>query len=301
MYRFLASTRWVGWLLLVMIFAIVCGALSWWQWDRRAEVSTENSQVAANWDSAPVGLEVAGPWLEQLPHEHQFQPVTLSGEYVADATLYVRHRTLSSALGMDQLVPFRATDGTVLMVDRGWLPNGSGDTQTPDAAPAPPAGQVTITVRLKVGEPNIGRDAPADQIASIDLAGAAKKTNLPIAQGAYGLLAQEVPAPATRPTPLPKPEADEGMHWSYALQWAAFGVLFFVGFGYAARQQARINREDREAAAKAKELGLEVVHSARRAPRSKAVKPRKDGALHDEEVEDALLDAAEQRQHAQKG
>lgn len=295
MYRFLASTRWVGWLMMVIVFAIVCAALSWWQWDRRAEVSTENKQVAANWDATPLTGHDAVALFEQLPAEQEFLPVKLTGEYLSDSTLFVRQRTLSSALGMEVLVPFRTQEGTIVLIDRGWMKNGDGPVQAPENVPAPPSGTVTLTARLKAGEPDIGRDAPEGQIASIDLAGVSQRTGLDVAGSAYGLLASEDPAPTTKPAPRPKPEADEGMHWSYALQWAAFGVLFFVGFGYAARQQARINREDREAAAEAAANGGVLQHSARRRQRAKVIKPRRDGALHDEEAEDALIDAEESR------
>ena len=57
---------------------------------------------------------------------------------------------------------------------------------------------------------------------------------------------------AEMPFPFPKPSTEEGTHLSYSLQWFAFGVLMFVGFGYAARQQARnaaIDAEDAEAQA----------------------------------------------------
>ena len=57
---------------------------------------------------------------------------------------------------------------------------------------------------------------------------------------------------AEMPFPFPKPSTDEGTHLSYSLQWFAFGVLMFIGFGYAARQQARnaaIDAEDAEAQA----------------------------------------------------
>ena len=56
------------------------------------------------------------------------------------------------------------------------------------------------------------------------------------------------------PFPFPKPSTEEGTHLSYSLQWFAFGILMFVGFGYAARQQARnaaIDAEDAEADAAA--------------------------------------------------
>jgi hypothetical protein len=190
---------------------------------------------------------------------------------------------------MEVLVPFRAEDGTVVLIDRGWLPNGDAKDQRPNSIPAPPAGQVTITARLEKGEPDIGRDAPKGQIASIHLPAVAKSTSLPVQEGAYGQLAKETPAASSRPQALPKPEGDEGMHWSYALQWAGFAVLFFVAFGYAARQQARINREDKEARAR----GEEPRMSARKLPRATVVKPRRDGSLHDEEEEDAFLDSAD--------
>jgi cytochrome oxidase assembly protein ShyY1 len=288
MYRFLASTRWVGWLLMVVAFAAVCAALSWWQWDRRADVAADNANVSANWSASPVSLDTARPWLEDLPHSREYTQVKLEGRYLSEQTLLVRQRTPSSQIGMEVLVPFRAADGTVVVVDRGWLPNGSAADQRPDDIPAPPEGDVTVTVRLVGGEPDIGRDAPEGQIASIDLSRIAEVTGTDVKTGAYGTLAHEDPAPSSAPQPLPKPEGDEGMHWSYALQWAGFAVLFFVAFGYAARQQARLNREDREAL----ERGEEPRMRARKLPTAKAAKPRRDGSLHDEEVEDALLESS---------
>lgn len=289
MYRFLASTRWVGWLLLVTIFAGVCAALSWWQWDRRAETAQENARVTANWDATPRDFAQVSDWFDTLPQERTYTPVRLEGRYLPEQTTYVRQRTLSSALGMEVLVPFRTDEGEVVLVDRGWMANGSAEDQHPDDVPAPPAGEVTVTVRVIIGEPDIGKDAPSGQVASVDLPGIAEMTGLPLHTGAYGMLDSERPAPATTPTPLPIPEADEGMHWSYGFQWAAFGVLFFVAFGYAARQQAKISQDEREAL----ERGDDQLLRARRMPRAKPVKPRRDGTPHDEEIEDALVDAAE--------
>lgn len=291
MFRFLASGRWIGWLVMVCIFAAVCAGLGKWQWDRRAEVAEQNRQVSANWDAAPVPQAEGLPWFSALPPEREYTPVTLRGEYLPQDTRLIRQRSFSGGVGMEVLVPFRTTDGSIVAVDRGWLPTGNTPDQRPDAIPAPPTGAVQITVRLKTGEPNVGKDAPEGQLASIELPAAASSTGLPLATGAYGLLAQETPAPQETPRALPKPEKDEGMHWSYALQWAAFGVLFFVGFGYAARMQAKHDREDREEAAAAAARGEDVVFRARRAPRAKVLKPRRDGKPRDEDVEDALLDA----------
>ena len=111
---------------------------------------------------------------------------------------------------------------------------------------------MTVVARLKPAEPELQRGAPDGQLASIDLAAYAAELGYPLLTGAYGQLASESPSVAEMPFPFPKPSTEEGTHLSYSLQWFAFGVLMFIGFGYAARQQARnaaIDAEDAEAQA----------------------------------------------------
>ena len=126
-------------------------------------------------------------------------------------------------------------------------------------------------------------------IASIDLPTYDAQLGYPLFTGAYGQLASETPAAADMPVAFPKPSTDEGTHLSYSLQWFAFGVLMFVGFGYAARQQARnaaIDAEDDEEA-----FADGAVHSAVPAARRRPAPPRKRTKATAEEEEDALLDA----------
>ena len=95
--------------------------------------------------------------------------------------------------------------------------------------------------------------------------------------GAYGLMASEDPAPDTRPTAVVRPPADEGPHLSYAFQWFVFGVLAFLGLGWAVREEYRtVNSEDPEEQKRAEERA-----------RRRAAKPRSDS-----EVEDELLDSS---------
>src|SRR5690606_11043464 len=89
--------------------------------------------------------------------------------YLVDDELLVRGRPLGGSPGFEQLVPFQLDDGRLFVVDRGWLPTGNAQ-DLPDVDPAPPAGPVTVVVRLKAGEPTIaGRSAPAGQVATIHL------------------------------------------------------------------------------------------------------------------------------------
>jgi hypothetical protein len=152
---------------------------------------------------------------------------------------------------------------------------------------------VTAVVRLKHGEPRLDRGAPEGQLASIDLPTYADQLPYPVLTGAYGQLASESPAPADSPVPFPKPATEEGTHLSYSLQWFAFGILMFVGFGYAARQQARnaaIDAEEEEDEDGTRDSGS-PVHSAAAAARRRPAVPRKRKHATSEEEEDALLDA----------
>jgi len=265
--------RWGAYLALVIVFAIACGLLSWWQWARRAEALAEGKLVTDNYESAPVAIDTLLPQLGSWKAGEEWRPVELHGHYLTDHQLLVRNRVFNANPGFEVLVPFQLDDGRVFIVDRGWLPIG-GQQDTPDHVPAAPAGEVTVVARLQQSEPVLpGRTAPHGQIPEINAAEAAKLSGTTGTSytGAYGLLASETPAPAERPVAVQEPVIDEGPHLSYAIQWIAFAVLAFFGLVWAYRREKRINAlpaAQREAA---------------RAPRQRS---------SDSDAEDAILDRA---------
>lgn len=232
--------RWGGYVALTVAFAIACGALSVWQWSRRAEAVERIDRIEANYD-APVGsLGDLLPELGEVAVEAEWHPVALRGEYLSDEQLLVRNRPRNGLAGYEVLVPLRLDDGRVFVVDRGWIPAGD-DLEAPDAVPSAPTGEVEVVVRLRSGEPEIaGRTAPEGQLATIHLPSVAELLDAPTYAGMYGLLVSEDPAPAEAPLPAFKPSLDEGSHLSYALQWIAFGVLAFVGLAWAVRRERKI-------------------------------------------------------------
>ena len=289
MYRFLFSSKWLGYLLLAAIFASACVFLGRWQMDRRAEALAEINRVVTNYSATPIPFSKAKEqFSNRLDPAMEWTQVELKGSYLADEQRIVRNRPLNGQPGYEVVVPFRLTTGETVVVDRGWLPIGNKNPGSPDSVPEPPAGEVTAVVRLKHPEPELQRGAPEGQLASIDLAAYAAQLEHPLLTGAYGQLASETPPAAEMPLPFPKPSTEEGTHLSYSLQWFAFGVLMFVGFGYAARQQARnaaIDAEDDD-----DEFGR-PTHSATAATRRRPSAPRKRKHATSEEEEDALLDA----------
>ena len=287
MYRFLFSSKWLGYFVLAVIFATACVFLGRWQMDRRAETLAEINRVVSNYSATPVPFANIKDQFRTMDPEREWTQVELRGSYDLNGQRVVRNRPLNGQPGYDVVVPFRLSTGEAVVIDRGWLPIGNNTPGRPDVVPAPPVGEVTVVARLKPTEPKLDRGAVDGQLPSIDLASFASELPYPIATGAYGQLASEDPAVQPMPTPFPKPATEEGTHHSYSLQWFAFGVLMFIGFGYAARQQARNAAIDAEEDEDGEDEVIAVSGpSKRRVPTS-----RKNKRPTSEEEEDAILDA----------
>jgi cytochrome oxidase assembly protein ShyY1 len=285
---------------LAILFAVACVLLSRWQMSRLAEAQAIIDLVNRNYDAAPVPFQDASQQFEHLAGDHEWEQVSLRGSYQVADTRVIRNRPLNGQPGYEVVVPLKLDSGQTVIVDRGWLPIGNQEQGRPDSVPAPPSGEVSVVVRLRPSEPTLDRGAPSGQLASIDLPTYAGQLKYPVLTGSYGLMASESPAAATTPTALPKPQPDDGTHLSYALQWLAFGVLMFIGFGYAARQHAR-NRaidaaaEAAEAAEATRGQGEDHAEAQRAADdaaaRAARFVPKKRRKPTAEEEEDAILDA----------
>jgi cytochrome oxidase assembly protein ShyY1 len=272
--------RWRRSLALVVVFAIGCGLLSWWQFSRRAETAAANALIAANASAAPVPLPDVLGSLTAYRADVQWRSVEVHGTYLRTQQLLVRDRVDPNGdPGFEVITPFRTDDGTVFVLDRGWVSIGSQHDR-PDSVPPAPSGTVTVTARLQQNEGHLaGRSAPKGEIPSVDLKAVAKQVGLPTYTGAYGQVSSETPA-ATGGTPqrlLPQPAdigTDEGTHLSYGIQWILFALLGFGALGWSIRRDLL-------------DAGDEVVGAAE----ERAIVRRAKRAPSDESVEDELTDA----------
>jgi len=275
-WGFLHSYRWVGYFVMLLVFALGCVLLSHWQFSRLDEKRAEVARIDRNYDAAPVALDAAVPDRKSFDENAwKWHPVELHGEYLS-TPLLARNRPGPEGVGSDLIQGFRLDDGGVIFIDRGWVPV-AGTDEVPADLPFAAGGESTVLARLRGSEQKIGgATASNGTVPSINapmlagLIGAEDTAYL----GVYGQLISEQPAAETGMLPAP-PERDEGPHLSYALQWAVFILIAGIGVGYAARQEFRnLNSGDPKLEAE---------------DRRKAERKRRRGPS-DAEIEDALLD-----------
>lgn len=263
-------TRWSVYVLISIGFAVACAFLSHWQFERNESRAEQIELVEKNYDADPVPLSELVGTDGALDPGDVWHPVVLTGEYLSDEQLLVRNRPHGGTSAFEVLVPFRDSDGRILIVDRGWVPPGDGDS--PDAVPEPPSGEVEVIVRLRPGEqaPASGRGAPEGQVPTINLPAIADLVDGEVLTSAYGQIVSETPPADVALGGFDSPTDDPGPHLSYAIQWILFALMGFIFIGYIIRTEITKHREEAE--------GLPAP----------PVKRRRD---RDADVEDELLDA----------
>lgn len=240
MLRNLATSRWLGYLAVLLVYVTVCGFLCWWQWNRREQAQTAIERLDSNWSAAALPIADALPQPYDFDPDQQWQRVELHGEYLADEALMLRGRMRDGNVGFQQVVPFMTVDGTVFYVDRGWIPVGADGAEQPASVPEIPTGQLALLARLRPNEGDIGKDAPTGQIASVDLESLANRHAATVVYtGAYGLLESENGSVPSDIAAHERPMLDEGPHLSYSLQWVMFALVGIGGFIYALRADTR--------------------------------------------------------------
>jgi cytochrome oxidase assembly protein ShyY1 len=228
--------RWAGWLALVVVFSVACAFLANWQFNRRAEAVDRIQQVISNYDQQPVALDsLANP--NGFNAENEWRPVLLEGSFMREQAVLVRNRPYNGLPGFLQLIPFQLESGEIVAVETGWLPTGSKQ-DSPDVTPLPDSAPRKLVARIRAAEPSLNRDAPAHQIATLNIEALIEKSGLTgtIYKRLY-VRAGEKYSNADLPKLLGKPALTEGNHLSYAVQWILFALMAFAALYWAIRKE----------------------------------------------------------------
>lgn len=264
---------WIFTFILIIVFTYLAfSVLAPWQLHKNTTVSERNHLVEESFRKDPVPYSdvfEAGV----LPAEREYQRVSLTGRYLPDDEVIMRVRPVESGPAYHALTPFQLSDGTVVLINRGWTRPEHG--HLPTNFPGSPSGEVTIIGYARIDEPK-PQIAPTTEngrqmVTGIDTEEISELVEVPLAKD-YVQLATDQPGVLTA---FPLPKLDNGPHLSYGIQWIAFGIMAPIGLGYFVYAELRERR--REAAENA-ELASEPVE------RSRYGTARKDSAwLRDDE------------------
>jgi surfeit locus 1 family protein len=186
---------------------------------------------------ARIAAAESGPAVPLPPAPPDFAKVSVSGHYLdLPPVLYlaeVRDLPAGATMGAQLLDAFQAADGRLLIVNRGWAPQGSN--------PPLPQGEVTLTGFARAFD---GRhwfspadDLPGRHIFTLNPAAAAAALKLSgVEPYTLMLLGPQDGAPPVPAAHLPRPPND---HFSYAMTWFGLAAALAVVFGaYVKRSRA---------------------------------------------------------------
>ena len=252
-YRFLLSRQWAILTLLGLVLIPVMIRLGYWQLHRHEHRVANNKLIAAALKAPPVPVEsVTHPGFH-VPREDLYKAVTAHGHFDPAHEVVARNRTAGDGgtgdeaggqqIGYHVITPFVLDDGRAVLVNRGWVTSGDDATAYPKI-PAPPAGEVSVTGRLRPDETTAAtgiRNRPGLPPREIMLISSRDPVPGWSGQLLGGYLEMVSVSPGGQPTSpalIPEPgHSSIGPHLAYAIQWWLFSAMVPVGWVVLLRRQ----------------------------------------------------------------
>lgn len=248
MYRFLLSRQWIILTLVALVMMPVMVELGFWQYHRHEDRVAHNDRIAASLSADPVPVtELTAPD-GTVSERERYRQVRANGSYDPDNEVVVRRRTADDGrkIGYFVLTPLVLDNGSVLLVNRGWIPPGDDPTSFPQV-PQAPSGTVELTGRLMPDETSQSsgikdrEGLPDRQVMLMNSEERAEAMDRPVLSG-YVQLVETKPAPAEHQKAQQVAEPDHkgvGAHMAYAVQWWLFVAAVPVGWVVLLRRELR--------------------------------------------------------------
>jgi surfeit locus 1 family protein len=235
--RSLASLIGLG-IAAALVFAVLA-ALGTWQLERRSWKLELIERIDTRVHAPPVAPPGRRDWPMVTAADHEYRHVRVSVVFLNDReTLVAASTELGS--GYWVLIPLRMSDGTVVLVNRGFVPTGRRDPATRKAEEI--AEEATVTGLLRITEPGgtllRSNDPSADRWYSRDVAAIAAARGLSDVAPYFIDAGADVGAKG--------PDAPVGgltvikfhnNHLIYALTWYGLALMVAGGTAYVIRQE----------------------------------------------------------------
>ena len=223
----LLRPRWIAGHLLVLALTGTFIALGFWQLGRdhhkQALVRQARATFAAPAPDVTSGAKIVDGARAQA-----------SGHYDAAHQVLLRNQVHGSKVGDDVLTPLVLSDGTAVLVDRGWVP-AVGDRLTSSAATVVATGNSVIRGIAHTSSRLSAQDAVTTSgtmlsLPRVDLARIGSE--VPYQLNPIWIQAQsETPAPPSGAPLLPQPPPpDQVNHMEYTIEWFSFALIGIIGW-----------------------------------------------------------------------
>lgn len=243
-HRFLLRPKWLGFHLLCLVAIGGMVTAGFWQLGRHHQRQAFEAEVRARQQAPAVPF---GELDLSDPSALEWRNVTATGTYDTERQFTVVNISQDGTGGTDPVNGLVLDDGTVLIVNRGFLPGAQ-------ATPPPPTGEVTLSGRVrlsqkaKLGQASDDGSQELTQIRRVDLGALSQQFEQPVQPVYLDQLDMSLEPSGMRP--VAPPDLGGGPpHLSYTVQWFIFSVAVAVGWVLAVRKSAKA-----QAAAAAKSI-----------------------------------------------
>jgi surfeit locus 1 family protein len=218
------------WILIIIlvIASLICVRLGFWQLARLQQRMDRNASIKDQLDASIKPFSLS---------ENDYQRVSLEGEFLHVHEILLQNRSLDEVAGFHVITPLRLEDGTVVLVDRGWIAYEAGANFALENY------QITENVRIEgvllpgqsqprwrflsdpIPEPG---EPPLKTWRVIDIDGMQRQMPFTLHHQYISLVRVE---PIAKPQPEPdfQPDLSNGPHLSYAIQWFSFAAIAIIG------------------------------------------------------------------------
>lgn len=220
-------------------------ALGTWQVHRLAWKTALIARTNERVHAPPVPAPARADWAGITAASAEYLHVRLSGIWMAGRQTRVWTATEAGG-GYWILTPLRRDDGSIVLVNRGFAPDGWCDFK--GHCPAAPQGEVTLTGLLRISEPSglVPRNDPAtDSWYTRDVAAIAKARGLDdvapyFVDADAGADAAAWPRGGLTVIQFPN------HHLNYLITWYVLALMVLGAAGYVARDEYRLRKRSKQ-------------------------------------------------------
>lgn len=204
-------------------------ALGFWQLDRAEEKRQRQAALEQAQAQAPASLNAENA--QALP---VYRRVLVEGRYLEDRNWLLDNQQRNGQVGYDVITPFELNDGSILLVNRGWIAGGTSREERPD--PPVPASEVTLFAQWLSPSDHPLLDGESKEagwpkvILAVDPEPMAEHLGRPVLNR-YARLDEG--SPGALLIDWPELEVSAAKHMGYAFQWFAMALAVVVWFLFA--------------------------------------------------------------------